>query len=82
MELVIAALITVILALLWIMDRKDTRAQEERKTWQLERANLLQRIQAPEVVIQRQAVEQAEPLAPAEADLGPWELPPYLEDDE
>ena len=57
--------------------------------YQLRRANqqidsLLDRIQAPEVVVHRQALETSkdlENLEPVPVDLGPWATPPPPEDE-
>lgn len=48
-----------------------------------ERAKLLDRIQAPEVVVQRTVLENApEDPDPIPVDMGPWTIPPPDEDDE
>ena len=40
-----------LVALIVLLDRLSRRMHEERRSWQLERANLLQRIQAPEIAV-------------------------------
>jgi hypothetical protein len=57
-----------ICALLYLLVRANQQISE-----------LLNRIQAPEVVIQRHAIEQNEPLALEVPDMGPWAQP---EDDD
>ena len=52
-----------LLALIVLLDRMDKRLREERKSWQLERANLLQRIQAPEIAVVDHSNE-GQPLDP------------------
>lgn len=44
-------------------------------------AELLDRIQAPEVVVHRRSVSKAEPFQPEDPDIGPWALTDS-EDDE
>jgi hypothetical protein len=69
-ELALLVPILVLSFLLW-------DAKREART---ERAELLLRIQAPEVVISQQAMSDQPPLAPMTPDLGPWEQPPVKED--
>jgi hypothetical protein len=47
----IAALVVTVAAFVILLDRKDRRAHEERQADRLERAGLLQRIQAPELAV-------------------------------
>lgn len=68
----LVALITVILAFVVLLDRKDARAQTERDAERAERQTLLQRIQAPEVAVaqhvtaERPSVEDSMPLTDEE----------------
>lgn len=56
----VGCLAILLAASLFVMDRKDRRAHEERQANRLERANLLQRIQAPrEAVIAHQIPKDA-----------------------
>ena len=58
MILAICALGAANIAMLILLDRLSHLMLEERKSWQLERANLLQRIQAPERAVVEHSVAQ------------------------
>jgi hypothetical protein len=71
----IAALIATVAAFAWLLDRKDARAHTEREAHRAETADLLQRIQAPEVAVVQhqiaQSVEAPQPSSP-EDDEAYW----------
>jgi Na+-transporting NADH:ubiquinone oxidoreductase subunit NqrC len=70
----IACVVLVAAGFIWLMDRKDRRAHEERQADRLERANLMQRIQAPErAVVQHEIAAQAvEHVQPPQSDEEFW----------
>ena len=58
MTLFVVALSVAVVALVVLLDRCEKRMLEERKGWQLERANLIQRIQAPQVAVMDHSAQQ------------------------
>jgi hypothetical protein len=69
----IAGLFVTVAAFVILLDRKDKRAHEERQADRLERAALLQRIQAPELAVVRHDVDQvSEAPQPPTDDEGYW----------
>lgn len=70
----IAALVLTVVGFLVLLDRKDKRAVAERDRERRERADLLQRIQAPEAaVIQHQIEQVTEVPQPPATDDSYWE---------
>lgn len=72
----VAAILAIVVLSALLAYREHTHARE--------RADLLNRIQAPEIVVSRSILEASErgnpdPIPP---DLGPWSQPPPDEDDE
>lgn len=74
MRAVIALGFTIVVLAALLLYREHIHAQE--------RSELLNRIQAPEVVINREIVADAPEPELVPVDMGPWTLPPPDEDDE
>jgi hypothetical protein len=65
-----AVSLAAICALLYLLDRAHRQID-----------TLLDRIQAPEVVVHRETAKDLENLEPVPVDLGPWATPPPPEDE-
>lgn len=70
----VAAIIAIVVLSALLLYREHVHAQE--------RSDLLNRIQAPEVVINREIAAVASEPELVPVDMGPWTLPPPDEDDE
>ena len=60
--------------------RRELKA--EREASRAERAELLDRIQVPDLVVSKVMAGSGEPLPAPLSDMGPWEQPPPKEEDE
>ena len=58
MTLFVVALSVAVVALIVLLDRCEKRMLEERKGWQLERANLIQRACAPQLAAMDHSAQQ------------------------
>ena len=73
----LTALIIVNLGFLWLLDRRDKRAFEDHQADRLERAGLLQRVQAPELAVTAHYAQESESV-----QRGVSEFMPPLSDEE